>query len=89
MTRFGLVKWHRHGVIGANLAGSFLLGLLWSTDPGSDLVLVVGTGFCGSLTTFSSFGLDASVGTPARRLLVVVGTTVGCLAAVSIGYAIG
>lgn len=44
----------------ANLAGSFLLGILLRSAD-SDLLLLVGVGFCGALTTFSTFALDTLV----------------------------
>lgn len=44
----------------ANIAGSFVLGvLLVGADPG--LLLFAGVGFCGALTTFSTFALDTLV----------------------------
>jgi CrcB protein len=47
------------GTLLANVAGSALLGALagLSAAPGWVLALV-GTGFCGTLTTFSTFGAD-------------------------------
>ncbi len=52
------------GILAVNVAGSFVLGVLvglatnGSADLSDDVVLLVGTGFCGALTTFSSFGHD-------------------------------
>lgn len=44
----------------ANIAGSFVLGvLLAAADQG--LLLFAGVGFCGALTTFSTFALDTLV----------------------------
>jgi CrcB protein len=45
------------GVLVANVAGSFLLGLLLGAGVGGTTELALGTGFCGALTTFSSFGV--------------------------------
>lgn len=69
-TRFLLDRWvqTRHasmlpwGTFTVNAAGSLLLGLTAGTvsaTGGPDWVLaLVGTGFCGALTTFSAFGFE-------------------------------
>jgi CrcB protein len=47
------------GTLAVNLAGSALLGVLLGLREVSPAVLaLVGTGFCGTLTTFSTFGWD-------------------------------
>ena len=61
----------------ANLAGAFLLGyvatLLRDRGPGADIRLrLLGTGFCGALTTFSTLQFE---------LLVMLGDGDGALAA--------
>jgi CrcB protein len=40
-----------------NVVGSFVLALATSLPLGSDALLFVGTGACGSFTTFSSFSV--------------------------------
>jgi CrcB protein len=40
-----------------NVVGSFVLGLLTFLTAGDDLLLFLGTGACGSFTTFSSFSV--------------------------------
>lgn len=44
--------------LAVNVLGSFVLGLVTFSGAGSELVLFVGTGACGSFTTFSSFSVD-------------------------------
>ena len=47
------------GTLLVNVAGSALLGVLLGLRDVSPAVLaLVGTGFCGALTTFSTFGAD-------------------------------
>ncbi len=41
-----------------NLSGSFLLGMLVGSGAGSHWQLLIGTGFMGSYTTFSTFKLE-------------------------------
>ena len=70
-----------------NLVGSFLLGtLVGPVSVPSAVLLLVGIGFCGSLTTFSSWMLDVvrlhQDGQGGLGLLLVVGSlALGLLAA--------
>jgi CrcB protein len=68
-----------------NTVGSFLLGLIVSSDLSVDSITVLGIGFCGALTTFSSFALETrSLGWTWGSAYAAL--TVGCAcAAASIG----
>jgi CrcB protein len=77
----------------ANLIGCLLIGMLLAQPPRrARLYLWGGIGFCGSLTTFSSWmlelvrGLDA--GEPLRVLAVLAGSLLGGLVLVQLGYSL-
>jgi len=76
-----------------NVVGSFVLGFLAGPIPRrTGLVLLVGIGFCGSLTTFSSWILDVvklleAGQPPGAGLLVLVSLLLG-LAAAGLGLAL-
>lgn len=44
--------------LAVNVVGSFLLGALVAMPVGESVVLLVGTGFCGAFTTFSTFAFE-------------------------------
>jgi CrcB protein len=45
------------GTLTVNVAGSFILGLLTVTTD-STVTLLLGVGFCGAFTTYSTFGYE-------------------------------
>lgn len=47
-----------YGTFTVNVVGSFVLALITFLGAGSDVIALVGTGACGSYTTFSSFSVD-------------------------------
>lgn len=75
--------------LGVNVAGSLLLGFLIGLDPGDAWITIVGTGFCGTLTTFATFAFEAHAGSPRRRATIIASNVVGCVGAATIGFAIG
>lgn len=64
--RFGLTTWFnkKHpsvlpwATLLINLSGSFLLGVIAGSDWSSEVHLLLGTGFMGAYTTFSTFNVD-------------------------------
>ncbi|WP_138495416.1 fluoride efflux transporter CrcB [Paenibacillus pinistramenti] len=67
------------GTLFVNLLGAFLLGLLTGMDANAEMTLLIGTGFMGAFTTFSTFqyelvqlGSQKRFGTAGRYLLLSV-----------------
>jgi len=46
------------GTFGANVVGSLLLGLFVRLDLGQDAYALLGVGFCGGFTTYSTFAWE-------------------------------
>ncbi|MFC6886436.1 MULTISPECIES: fluoride efflux transporter FluC [Actinomadura] len=46
------------GTFTVNVAGSALLGFLAALPAGGGVMALAGTGFCGALTTYSTFGYE-------------------------------
>jgi CrcB protein len=67
MARFFVSKWFAgrfqsaipYGTLSINLAGSFLLGLMAGAEPWNAVRLLIGTGFLGAFTTFSTFKVES------------------------------
>ena len=61
------------GTVAANLAGSFVLGLVVGASPAAEVRALLGLGFCGALTTYSAFAVQAhGLGLRRGALLVLV-----------------
>lgn len=87
--RPGLFPWHTFAV---NVAGSLLLGIVLALIPRDDphqLRALLAVGFCGGLTTFSTFGYETVGLLQARAYATAVayagGSFVLALLAVAIG----
>ena len=76
------------GTLAVNVVGSFVLGALLASEPSHHVLTVVGTGGCGSLTTFSMFSLEAIEAHGSTRAQVVGATVAGSLVAAALGYAV-
>lgn len=75
-----------------NVVGSFLLGVVAAAGP-HWVVTLVGSGFCGALTTFSTFGYETvrlrEEGETAAALANVAGSLAAGLAAAALGWWLG
>ncbi|MFI0350796.1 fluoride efflux transporter CrcB [Actinomadura sp. 9N407] len=77
------------GTFSVNVAGCALLGLLAALPAGSGVMALAGTGFCGALTTYSTFGYEtlrlAEDGARTVALLNVAASIAGGLGAAYCG----
>jgi fluoride exporter len=74
------------GTLAVNVAGSLLLGFLAGLPADSTVMALAGTGFCGALTTYSTFSYET------LRLLQDGGrlhAAANVLASVAAGFAAG
>jgi CrcB protein len=80
------------GTLTVNVLGSFVLGLVTFAGLGSDLLLFVGTGACGSFTTFSSFSVDTvhlwEYGDQFKAGLNATANLAGALAAIGLAWGV-
>ena len=87
----GVFPW---GTLLINISGSFILGALGAAAVhhhlSPDLTLLLGTGLCGGLTTFSTFSFETvrllEDGSLAEAGINVVGSLSAGLAAAALGY---
>jgi CrcB protein len=77
------------GTLMVNVAGSFVLGLVVGASPSESAVALVGTGFCGGLTTYSAFAVQTRDRGRARGTAYAVVTVGLALTASALGYAMG
>ncbi|MBK6764607.1 MAG: fluoride efflux transporter CrcB [Micrococcales bacterium] len=81
------------GTFTINVAGSLLLGFILGARVPSEVALLVGTGFCGGFTTFSTFGFEtvrlAEEGSRAESLLNVGASLAAGMAAAIAGWYLG
>jgi len=97
LTRYGIGQAAGPGaavwtIVTINVAGSFALGLLAGSAPSEHVRAVLGVGFLGGFTTFSTFSLDVFAdlesGRVGRALAVVVLSVGFGVAAAAAGWAL-
>lgn len=86
-------RWMGHdrfpfGTLTVNVGGSFLLGLVTFAGLPTEVALLVGTGVCGSFTTYSSFSFETvrlwEAGDRLRAAIYAGGTFGVCLTAAAL-----
>ncbi len=81
------------GTFVVNLSGAFALGLLTGIKLQSDLLLVLGTGFLGGYTTFSTWMVETQrLGEDSEQILLyayLFGSLLAGLAAAGLGWLLG
>lgn len=80
------------GTFAVNVVGSSVLGTVVGAAAPPELFALVGTGFCGALTTYSTFSWETVALAGGRRgaaVLYAVGSVVAGLAAAGLGLALG
>ena len=80
------------GTLTVNVAGSLLLGLLTGLPASAPVIALLGTGFCGALTTYSTFSYEtlrlAQEGARFYAVMNVVASVVAGLGAAAVGFLI-
>jgi CrcB protein len=81
------------GTLTVNVAGSLLLGFLVGLPVGAAWTTLLGTGFCGALTTYSTFSYEtlqlARAGTRVRAAVYVMLSILAGLGAAALGLLAG
>ncbi|TDB75305.1 fluoride efflux transporter CrcB [Micromonospora sp. KC723] len=81
------------GTLTVNVVGSLLLGAVLAVPAGPAVTALVGTGFCGAFTTWSTFGYEtvrlARAGARTAALAHALLSVATGLAAAGAGHALG
>ncbi|WP_243713271.1 CrcB family protein [Actinomadura sp. 6K520] len=75
------------GTLTVNISGSGVLGLLAALPAGQGLMALAGFGFCGALTTYSTFGYETlRLAEDGARLRAVINAAVSITAGLGAAY---
>lgn len=81
------------GTLVVNVAGSFVLGCVVSSNAGPALAALLGTGFCGALTTYSTFSYETwqliEAGIGRRATVNIAANLLVGFGAAALGWAVG
>jgi CrcB protein len=76
------------GTLAVNVAGSLLLGVLVGFSADAAVLALAGTGFCGALTTYSTFSYETlRLAQDGARLYAAVNIAGSVVAGLGAGYA--
>ena len=80
-----------YGTLVVNLTGSFMLGIITGIYIEGKYLLIVGTGFLGALTTFSTLNVELIKlkDDRSKRQIYFIATYVGGVLVAFIGYLLG
>ena len=77
------------GTLLVNVAGSAVLGLCTALALSGNALALLGSGFCGGLTTYSAFAVQTVDRGPRVGTAYAAATVVLSLVAAALGYALG
>ena len=77
------------GTVLVNVVGSFLLGLFSGMALSGETLALLGTGFCGALTTYSAFAVQVHDLGPRKGAVTVALTVVPALLLCAAGFWVG
>jgi CrcB protein len=77
------------GTISVNVLGSFLLGLFSGMALSGDTAALLGTGFCGALTTYSAFAVHVHDLGPRKGAATIALTVAPAVALCFLGFWLG
>jgi fluoride exporter len=77
------------GTVAVNVVASFVLGVVTGAAAGAAVAVTVGTGFCGALSTYSTFGYETVRLLETRARLPAVANVIGSLVAGLTAAALG
>ena len=91
--RFAVGEWldrdFPRGTLLVNVVASTLLGLFTALSLSESAVALLGTGFCGGLSTYSAFAVQAHRSGPRVGTTYVVLTVALSLGGCALGFAVG
>ena len=89
----GILRWQINNNLTVNIIGSLILGFVFGYKVRFPFLLIIGVGFCGSLTTFSSWIIDCFYlilkGQIFHAIVSIIFTLLFGLSAAWLGFFIG